>query len=59
MKKYLKIYKEKSQEIFYIPVLRQERRAMRSFHDHDLARRYLPGRHGVSTHVAPVILDLH
>jgi len=42
-----------------LPVLRQQKRAMRSFHDYDLPRRYFPGRHGMSTHVTSVVLDLH
>lgn len=32
---------------------------MGPFHDHDLPGRNLLGRHGVSTHIAPVVLDLH
>jgi len=42
-----------------IPILRQERCAMRSFHDHDFSGSYQPGRHGVSAYVTSVVLDLH
>lgn len=41
------------------PVLCQQKCAMRSFHDYDLSGRYLPGRHGMSTHVTSAVLDLH
>lgn len=42
-----------------LPVLGQQKRAMRSFHDYDLPRRYFPGRHSMSTHVTSIVLDLH
>lgn len=41
------------------PVLCQQKCAMWSFHDYDLPGHYLPGRHGVSTHVTSAVLDLH
>lgn len=41
------------------PVLCQQKRAMRSFHDYDLPGRYFSGRHGVSSHITSIVPDIH